>query len=419
MNKILFFFSVFFCIISGVNAQTKILFDATKAEMVGSADWVIDADAHNIYFNSTTHLPYVSSEGGSSNPQRIPTPPQSEITASTPETYWDGGLSNWAIDCVKKGYIVESLPYNGKITYGVSSNEQDLSNYKVFVVDEPNSLFTDAEKTAIMNFVANGGGLCMISDHFGSDRNFDNYDSPQIWNDFMTTNSVQANPFGISFDLVSFSQTTSTIANIATNPILHGTAGNVTQAKWTSGTTMTLNKTQNTSALGLVFKTGSSTTGTANVMVASATYQKGKVVAIGDSSIPDDSTGDPNDVLYNGYITDANGNHQRLLMNSIIWLATSNSLEVENYNTNLFNLSVVPNPIQNKELKINYTLSENIPMTVSIFDTLGRTIKTVSFSNNVLGFNTKTISLDNLNNGVYLCKIATAKGSNSLRFMVN
>lgn len=417
MNKILFYLSVLLIFFRS-NSQTKILFDATKAEMVGSADWVIDADAHNIYFNSTTHIPYTSSEGGASNPQRIPTPAQSGITASTPETYWEGALSNWAIDCVKKGYIVESLPYNGKITYGVSSNVQDLSNYKVFVVDEPNSLFTDAEKTALMNFVANGGGLCMIADHFGSDRNFDNYDSPQIWNDFMTTNSVQVNPFGISFDLVSFSQTTSNIANIATNPILHGTAGNVTQAKWTSGTTMTLNKTQNTSALGLLFKTGSSATGTANAMVASATFQKGKVVAIGDSSIPDDSTGDPNDVLYNGYITDANGNHQRLLMNSIIWLAT-NSLSTENYLKNHFNFSIVPNPIQNKELKINYTLSENSPITISVFDTLGRSIKTVSFSNNALGINTKTISLETLNNGVYFCKIANDKSSNRVSFIIN
>jgi len=30
-------------------AQTKILFDATKAEMVSNADWIIDADTHNIF----------------------------------------------------------------------------------------------------------------------------------------------------------------------------------------------------------------------------------------------------------------------------------------------------------------------------------------------------------------------------------
>ena len=30
------------------NAQIKILFDATKAETAGNADWVIDADNHNL-----------------------------------------------------------------------------------------------------------------------------------------------------------------------------------------------------------------------------------------------------------------------------------------------------------------------------------------------------------------------------------
>ncbi|HEY4151408.1 MAG TPA: hypothetical protein VGM41_20860, partial [Chitinophagaceae bacterium] len=46
----------------------KFLFDATKAETAGNADWVIDEDG--------------------STPQRIPTPAQSTITASTAETFW-------------------------------------------------------------------------------------------------------------------------------------------------------------------------------------------------------------------------------------------------------------------------------------------------------------------------------------------
>jgi hypothetical protein len=402
------------------NAQTKILFDATKAEMVSNADWIIDADTHNIFFSSTTHLPYASNGTGASNPQRIPTPAQSGIIASTPETYWDGALSNWAVDCVKQGYVVESLPFNVAITYGNTSNPQDLSNYKVFIVDEPNSLFSVAEKTAIMNFVANGGGLCMISDHSVSDRNNDGYDSPMIWNDMMATNTVQANPFGITFDTDvttgNFSLTSSGIANLASNPILHGVKGNVAKVKWTAGTQMTLNTSQNSSVTGLIFKSG--TSGTTGVMVASATYQKGRIVAIGDSSIPDDGTGDPNDTLYNGYTGDASGNHQILLMNATIWLAT-NPLSTENNKLNHFDFSVVPNPIQNKELKINYTLTENEPITVAIFDTLGRTIKTETYSNSEIGYNSKSISLDNLNAGVYFCKIFNTNISNSVPFVIN
>jgi len=271
-----------------------------------------------------------------------------------------------------------------------------------------------------MNFIANGGGLCMISDHSVSDRNNDGYDSPMIWNDFMTTNTVQANPFGITFDTDvttgNFSVTSSGIANLATNPILHGTKGNVAKVKWTAGTEMTLNTTQNPSVTGLIYKSGNS--GTTGVMVASATYQKGRIVAIGDSSIADDGTGDPNDTLYNGYIGDASGNHQILLMNATIWLA-SNPLSTESNTSNNFNLSVVPNPIQNKELIILYSLLENEPITVSIFDTLGRTIKTVTFSNSEIGNNSQTISLDNLNAGVYFCKIFNTNISSSLPFVIN
>jgi len=124
------------------NAQTKILFDATKAEMAGNADWIVDADSHNIYFSSSTHLPYASSgTTGASNPARFPSPAQAGITTSTAENFWQGGLSFWAVDCVKQGYTVETLPFNVPITYNVSSNPQDLSHYNVFVVDEPNMLF--------------------------------------------------------------------------------------------------------------------------------------------------------------------------------------------------------------------------------------------------------------------------------------
>jgi hypothetical protein len=72
----------------------------------------------------------------------------------------------------------------------------------------------------------------------------------------------------------------------------------------------------------LIYKTGSINSGTTNVMVAQSTYQLGKVVAIGDSSITDDGTGDTGDVLYDGYVADASGNHQILLMNAIILLNT-------------------------------------------------------------------------------------------------
>jgi len=301
------------------NAQVKILFNATKAEMAGSADWVIDADVHNLGFSNG---PAVAGQGTESNPQQVPTPAQSGITANTAQTYWTGGISAWGVDCVKKGYVVESLPYNGAITYGNASNPQDLSNYKVFVDCEPNILYTSAEKTAIIQFVQNGGGLFMVSDHTVSDRNNDGHDSPEIWNDLMSNNGIATNPFGITFDLANFSQTTTNIPNLPSDPILHGVMGDVTSAMWSNGTSITMSTTANSSVVGVIYKTGSSF-GLTNVMFAHATYGNGKVVALGDSSPCDDGSGDPNDVLYDGWITDAGGNHERLIMNATIWLATS------------------------------------------------------------------------------------------------
>ena len=183
----------------GSAGTVKILFDNTKAETAGNADWVIDEDLNNLKWTATG----VDLSGNEGNAQRIPTPAQTGITDTTSETYWKGALSAWAVDCAKKNYIVESLPYTAKITYGDNTNPQDLSNYKVYVVDEPNYLFTDAEKTAIVQFVNNGGSLFMISDHTISDRDHDGNDSPAIWNDLMNNNNIKVNPFGITFDIAN------------------------------------------------------------------------------------------------------------------------------------------------------------------------------------------------------------------------
>src|SRR5437899_9801169 len=111
-------------------ASAQILFDNTKAETAGNADWIID-----------THQP-------------IPSPAISGITSSSTESYWTGALSSWGVALAKlrnagqislAGNGLETLPTTGTITYGSGSNAQDLSHYQVFVVCEPNIRFTDAE----------------------------------------------------------------------------------------------------------------------------------------------------------------------------------------------------------------------------------------------------------------------------------
>ncbi|HPD96266.1 MAG TPA: hypothetical protein PLA24_10270, partial [Tenuifilaceae bacterium] len=107
-------------------AQKKILFDNTKSETASNADWIIDDD------------------------QPIPSPAQSGITSSSTEEYWQGALSSWGVEMVKRGYYVETLPSTGSITYNDASNAQDLSNYDIFIVCEPNNQFSSTEKQAMI-----------------------------------------------------------------------------------------------------------------------------------------------------------------------------------------------------------------------------------------------------------------------------
>ncbi len=379
--------------VNTVSAQIKILFDATKAEAAANADWVIDADTHNLTYSNGP----AQTGGDESNPQRYPVPTQSTVTSSTPETYWEGGISAWGIDMVKKGYEVETLPLGVQITYGNTGNAQDLSNYKVFVVVEPNIVFTSAEKIAILAFVQNGGGLFMVSDHDGSDRNNDGWDSPHIWNDFMDTTGTH--PFGMHFNYDTFSQTTTNVANLPGNPLLHGVMGNVTEVQWSGGTSMTLSTTNNSSVKGVVYKTGSSTTGLTNALVAYATYGNGRVVGFGDSSPCDDGTGDPNDQLYTGWLVDAAGNHEKLIVNATIWLAGSTSTIAEEpqlYNV-LINQLTYPD-----KMVFDISSSDNIDhSTFSVYDLLGNQVSTMAVPDS------KTVVINNgsLSKGLYIYKL--------------
>jgi hypothetical protein len=285
--------------LSNATVVKKFLFDASQAETAGNADWVIDED--------------------NSNPQRIPTPLQSTVTSTTAVTYWTGALSSWGIALVKKGHSVESLPTTGLITYGVTTNTQDLKNYDVFVVVEPNKQFTLSEKQAIINFVSNGGGLFMCADHTVSDRDNDGWDSPMIWNDLFTNNGIKANPFGMAIELTNITQlSTNVLTNSTGNPLLRGTEGIVTNLDYHNGATLSLNKTANASVQGLIWQNSTTQTSTTKVMCASSTYGTGRVFAVTDSSPIDDGTGAAGNTLY---VSWSLYTHAKLFMNASMWLA--------------------------------------------------------------------------------------------------
>lgn len=285
--------------VSNATVVKKFLFDASQAETAGNADWVIDQD--------------------NSNPQRIPTPLQSTITSTTAVTYWTGAISSWGIALVKKGHTVETLPTTGLITYGVTTNAQDLKNYDVFVVVEPNKQFTLSEKQAIINFVSNGGGLFLGANHNGSDRDNDGWDAPRIWNDLMSNNGIKTNPFGMSVELTNITQlSTNVLTNSTGNPLLRGTEGVVTNLDYHNGSTLSLNKTANSTVQGLIWQNSTPQTSTTKVLCATSSYGTGRVFAVTDSSPIDDGTGAPNNTLYVGWSLYT---HVPLFMNASMWLA--------------------------------------------------------------------------------------------------
>jgi len=142
----------------------KVLFDFTKSEDAGNADWRID-----------------------------------------------GAYSEFADALQAEGFIVDSLGSgSGTITYSI------LSEYSVFVLPEPQNEFDENEINAIINFVSNGGGLVYIADHKGSDRDNDGWDSWSSWNENLNFDTT----FGITLESTQSGNGENEITDIEDVPIL-------------------------------------------------------------------------------------------------------------------------------------------------------------------------------------------------------
>jgi len=289
--------------------QKSILFDAAHAQTAGNADWTLDEDSCG-------------------TAQRFPTPDQAGITSSTAETYWSGAFSAMGVDLVKKGFHVESLPVGARISYNDSTNAQDLKNYNVFVIPEPNIAFTSAEITAIRSFVQNGGGLFMIADHAGADRNSDGIDAAGVFNQLMGSPSI----FGIVYNDNSADKTFGWFDNHpddnyttdTTSPIVFtGPFGNPQPGRGLGlfgSSSMTLSG----SAKGHVWKTGVASGSTSGVTFATSTYGSGRVAAVGDSSTGEDATNSCGHTTYLGY-NDPSYDNGLIYANAVAWLAAGGS----------------------------------------------------------------------------------------------
>jgi hypothetical protein len=275
-------------------AVHRVLFDNTKAETAGNADWIIST----------------------SQPD-----PLGQNSSPSGETSWTGALSAWGVALQRTGqYSLKTLTAGSTITYG-GSGALDLKNFDEFVMPEPNSPLTLAEKTAIMKFVQAGGGFFLIVDHTASDRNSDGWDSVRIGNDLLTNNGVDnTDPFGFSIDVNNIGTENPPAITSTTDPVINGSFGKVRGSIIRNGSTQTLHPADNPSVKGLVYRSGFTPGGTTGAFFTTSTFGAGRVAVWGDSSPIDDGTGQSGNTLYDGW-NDTAGTNAALALNATAWLA--------------------------------------------------------------------------------------------------
>lgn len=302
-KRVLPAFAILLAALPGLaQAPKKVLFDHTGWEDGGtSAYWIID-----------THEP----DPSPANPAA--------------ETDWNGGISAWAFDLLKKGYTVQALPASGgRITYGDTSNAQDLKNYAVYVIPECYRYLTAAEKQAIVAFVQAGGGLFLEGNHDGAARVTSSHpgstDAFHVFNDLLAN---EGSGFGFTFVVghgpgdASANTTTTAItpgASAIETALVHGANGLVTAMDFHSYGY--LNLTGSNAAAKWIVQTQVSGDPSTDYFVVASTFGAGRVVAIGDSSPGDDGTTTTSGKsLIDGYHSNSN---KALFLNATDWLAGS------------------------------------------------------------------------------------------------
>jgi hypothetical protein len=343
-------------------APKRALFDNTHAETAGNADWIIDTD-----------MP-------------LPLPDQSTVGPATPRTYWLGAISSWGIDLVKRGYTVATLASPNAITYGDATKTYDLMNFDVFIVPEPNTLFSAAEASAILAFVHDGGGLIAVGDHWNSDRNSDTFDSPEIWNAFDPTLLL-----GVHWQIQN--ETNNNIVqdsgNEDTTPadsIVHGPVGVADSLSFHNGTTLVLNPAAYPRVRGVFWMNGLAH-GNSGVMAARSEYGSGRVFFLGDSSPIDDGSAQPgNSSIFDGW-GEAAGRDSILALNATIWATRRDPLPLDvpkDGKTGLDFSRPEPNP-STGQVSLRFSLAEAAPVKLELLDCAGRRVRTLAEGTHAAG----------------------------------
>lgn len=258
----------------------SVLFDAAHGEDAGNADWVID----------------------DTFPAPSPASPSSE-------TSWSGAYSAWGFDLVDTGrYDVESLR-TGTFTAG------NLAGFCAVILPEPNNQIPAGGLEALKDYVAGGGGALLISDHEGSDRDNDGWESLEALNELADLDAA----WGWRIDTQDIYEAgANNFVVDAREPLLHGPFGEVAAVGMYAATTLRIIPAQNPRMRQILWRPNQS--GNAGLFIAAGFYGEGKVVIVGDSSPADDGTANPGNANIVNSWSDPAEDNAAFFLNATAWL---------------------------------------------------------------------------------------------------
>lgn len=276
----------------------RVLFDGAHGQDAGSADWFVD-----------TAVPF-------------PRPSNPEL-----ESEWAGRYSFLGLTLVKRrDFVVASLPRSRSLTWQ-DEGIYDLSRFDVLVVAEPSRRYDPAEGDAIGAFIQAGGGVIMIGNHAGADRDNNGVDAVTALNDLLTrwgAGDRMSNPLGFWFEDVDFdaaqaldaaANSSAAITNPDGHPVLSGPGGTVKSIGMYVGTTIA--SVDGGAAVPLIWPLPPSDP-TKGAVVVAAQWGAGRVVAMADSAVFSDRTDSHG--AAGGSVTLTQENNLQFALNAFYWL---------------------------------------------------------------------------------------------------
>ena len=185
----------------------------------------------------------------------------------------EGGYSDFADALKAEGFTIFSLKED--------FSADILNIIGVAVIPEPNKPYKSGELRSITDYVFNGGGIFLIADHGGADRNGDGWDAVRILNEL----TLQMGFYFNGDDLYE-----APLAKVVQG---HPVTSNVEKIGVWNGSSITIK--ENSSILPLVFDSQ------AKIFVLTGSFGNGTFVAIGDSSPFDDGSGTSGKILHDGW----------------------------------------------------------------------------------------------------------------------